>query len=382
MRSLLRSVLAEPRAPGAPARVWRDRVLVAVLAPTAVVEAVFRPDLPWRWPTLALTLALLPTLLWRRTHPFPVVAVSFGAMLPLSIAHIVADPAVSPGLHTSAFLVLSLYALVRWGSGRDVVAGSAIAATTATVAVIADTNSIGDAIGGYAVLGIIMLTGATVRFQERARRRDRDQIRSTEREHLARDLHDTVAHHVSAIAISAQAGLAVTTTRPEAAVDALRIIEAEATRTLAEMRAMVGVLRRDEPAELAPTPTLTDLRALAGNGSAGPTVEVEIDEQLVGVPPTVATTVYRLAQESITNARRHARNATRIVVRVDGDAESIRLQVTDDGDPVDRGRALDGYGLMGMSERARLLGGTCHAGPGAGRGWVVTAELPRHEQSS
>lgn len=378
MRSLLRSVLAEPRAPGAPARVWRDWAMIGVAIPTAVVEAAFRPGLPWPWPTLALTLMLLPALLWRRTHPLTVVAACFGGMLGLGVAQIVGEPAEAPGLYTGALLVLSLYALFRWGSGREVLIGTAIAVVTATVSVIADYADIGEAIGGYTVLGVVMLTGAAVRFLDRARRRDREQIRSTERERLARDLHDTVAHHVSAIAISAQAGLAVADTRPDASVDALRTIEAEASRTLAEMRSMVGVLRRDEAAALAPTPTLADVRALAGSNPTGPTVMVEIDDTLDDVPPSVATTVFRLAQESITNARRHARRATRIVVEVRGDTDTVHLRVSDDGEPVDRHRVPDGYGIAGMIERAGLLGGTCTAGPGADRGWVVSAELPRN----
>lgn len=382
MRSLLRSVLAEPRAPGAPARVWRDWVLLGLLMPIAVVEAAFRPDMPWRWPTLALALLLIPTLLWRRSHPLAVVTLGFGSMLSLSVAQLVADPAESPGLHTMAILLLALYALFRWGSGLEIMFGTVVVMATGTVAVIADFTNIGEAIGGYTVLVIVMLDGAAVRFLSRARRRELEQVRSTEREHLARDLHDTVAHHVSAIAISAQAGLAVSPTRPDAAVEALRVIEAEASRTLAEMRAMVGVLRRDDPAELAPTPSLTDIRRLAGSGAAGPPVEVEIDDALGDVTPAIASAVFRLAQESITNARRHARRATRIVVQVTGGPDAVRLRVSDDGEPGDDHRNHGGYGIVGMVERADLLGGTCVAGPGPGRGWVVSADIPLHGSPS
>jgi signal transduction histidine kinase len=377
VRSLLRSVLAEPRAPGAPARLRRDWVLVGLLMPTAVIEAALRADLPWRWPTLALTLLLIPTLLWRRTHPLVVVTLGFGSMLVLTVAQLVADVD-ETGLNTMAALLLGLYTLFRWGSGNDMLIGTAVVATTATVAVVANYTGVGDAIGGYAVLGITVAIALAVRFRGRARQRELEQVRSTEREHLARDLHDTVAHHVSAIAISAQAGLAVSPTRPDAAVEALRVIEAEASRTLAEMRAMVGVLRRDEPANLAPTPSLCDIRRLAGNGSAGPPVEVEIDDGLDSTAPAVASAVFRLAQESITNARRYARGATLIHVHVAGDADTIRLRVSDDGEPVDDHRNRGGYGIVGMIERADLLGGACVAGPGPARGWVVRADIPRY----
>ncbi|MEV4082696.1 ATP-binding protein, partial [Nonomuraea fuscirosea] len=84
------------------------------------------------------------------------------------------------------------------------------------------------------------------------------------------------------------------------------------------------------------------------------------------------------AQESVTNARRHARHATRIEVRVAADDSSVRLRVSDDGDSTaTRPAPSPGYGLLGMIERADLLGGTCEAGPNPGRGWTVTAVLPR-----
>ena len=92
----------------------------------------------------------------------------------------------------------------------------------------------------------------------------------------------------------------------------------------------------------------------------------------------MGTAIYRLAQEAVTNARRHARHATRIEVRVAADDTSVRLRVSDDGDtgPM-RPNAAPGYGLIGMIERVDLLGGPCEAGPNPDRGWTVTAVLPR-----
>ena len=89
--------------------------------------------------------------------------------------------------------------------------------------------------------------------------------------------------------------------------------------------------------------------------------------------------VYRIAQESITNAVKHARRATQIDVRVTGDADCVRLTVRDDGDTSSSGaNASPGYGLAGMGERAALLGGTLEAGPSGGSGWLVSAVLPRN----
>jgi signal transduction histidine kinase len=93
----------------------------------------------------------------------------------------------------------------------------------------------------------------------------------------------------------------------------------------------------------------------------------------------VGAAIYRIAQESITNAIKHARHATRVDVRVTGDGDRVRLTVRDDGDAGPSGADPSaGYGLAGMTERAALLGGTLEAGPSADSGWTVTAVLPRN----
>jgi signal transduction histidine kinase len=104
---------------------------------------------------------------------------------------------------------------------------------------------------------------------------------------------------------------------------------------------------------------------------------VDIAGDLNDLPSPVRTAIFRIAQESVTNARRHARHARRIEVRVSTDPTTVRLRVSDDGEGGPRPAGPAGYGLIGMAERAGLLGGTCEAGPGPGRGWTVTAVLPR-----
>jgi signal transduction histidine kinase len=149
---------------------------------------------------------------------------------------------------------------------------------------------------------------------------------------------------------------------------------------------MVRVLRRDEPAETAPAWHVSDLEQLAGRDRVGPIVDVRIAGDLGGIPPSVGATLYRIAQESVTHARRHARHATRIEVRVAADDTAVRLRVSDDGDATPArqsgARRSGGYGLLGMAERAGLLGGTCEAGPNPGRGWTVTCVLPRPEAAA
>ena len=368
VRELLRSVWREPRpTPPAP-RVWWDWVLVGVLVLAAVVEGLVRTDLPDRAFSIVVSAGLTVTLLWRRSAPLASVVVAMGVG---SVCSFIVGRDF-PNQVVMVYMLLLPFALFRWGSGREAVIGGAILLGRVGLSAVLGHLPAADVLGGVIVLGLAMASGAAVRYRNRARTRDVEQAKLVERERLARDLHDTVAHHVTAMAIRAQAGIATAATDPSAAVDALRVIDAEAARALDEMRGIVRILRADQPVDLA-HPRLADL---ARQPHTGPAVAVEVVGDVDGLPSPVAAAVYRLAQEAVTNAQRHARRATRIDVRVVADDETVRLQVTDDGEPVSR-HSEGGYGLVGMSERASLLGGTCAAGPNQGRGWTVTAVLPR-----
>ena len=372
----LRSVLDEPRAPSPPARVWRDWALVCAVVVGAVLEVALREDLPLPWLCLLVTAGLAPTLLWRRTHPLTAVAVAFGVSAAVDVGLIIADePALD--MYTVIYFLVLPYALFRWASGREVLAGLAIILVAATAGFFLSWTGIGDLVGGTAVLMTSMALGVAARSQHDHRRRRLQQAKAEERVELARELHDTVAHHVSAIAIQAQAGRALAASRPASSVEALEVIEAEASRALAEMRAMVRVLRNQEPADYAPQPGVADLERLAGAPTTGPRVEVKLSGDLATLEAAVDAAVFRIAQEAVTNALRHARNATLVEVCVDGGPSSVRLSVRDDGEQ-GQGRATEsGFGIMGMVERASLLGGACSAGPDHDRGWLVEATLPR-----
>lgn len=371
-----RSLWAEPRAADPPLRVWRDRVLLALVAIAYVVEVFLRPDAPWRPVGLVEVLVLAYALWHRRTQPLAMVALGFGVTIAVDTVALVAGVTGSVSPYAMGFLLVLVYALYRWGSGREVAWGSLIALTAATVGLIRDHTSIGDSLLGFLVLTIPAAIGATVRFWSTTRAREIDQARLLEREQLARELHDTVAHHVSAMVIRAQAGRVVAATSPEAAVEALAIIETEGSRTLAEMRSMVGALRQGDDVELAPQAGLDALPGLA-RADGGSRVEVRTAGDLSRLGPAVESAVYRIAQESVTNALRHSRRPEHILVQVDGSADGVDLSIVDDGEPVAPGRSYDGFGIVGMTERAALLGGTLTAGPGPERGWVVRAHLPR-----
>ncbi len=370
----LRSLWAEPRPAAVPERVSRDWVLVGALMVTALLEGVLRDDIAWRPVVTIVTVGLAPVLLWRRTHPLVCVVVGFGTGMALGLASQLAGiPGV--GLNTMLYILVLAYALVRWGSGREIVIGLAVVLIAAVVSIATDYSGPAELFGGFGVLVAAAAGGAAFRYRAESRRRASDQIRSQERVALARELHDIVAHHVSAIAVQAQAGRAMAGQRPEAGLEALAAIEGEASRTLAEMRAMVRVLRDGAPAEYAPQPGVADLLSLARRDSV-PVVDVELPDDLDRLPLQVDTAVYRLAQEALTNALRHARNASRVEIRVVERAGRLRLRVTDDG-RIDPARsASHGFGLLGMTERVQLLGGTLRAGPAPEGGWTVDAELP------
>ncbi len=371
VRSALRAAWERPAAPGAREPRRADWVLVGVLAAVAVAEGLLRDDLARPVAATAVTVVSLTVLPWRRTHPLaaivPVTVV--GGALELVQA---ASGDRTVGMVTAAALVLLPYALYRWGSGRAITLGSLVLAAGTTLSVVTGGGGVEDAVGGAVVLVLAMALGETARQRAAARERVVADARLRERERIARDLHDTVAHHVSAIAVRAQAGQV--STDAGAAVDALRVIETQARLTLGEMRSLVHVLR-DDPGAAPGLGGLDPLEALAGLGDAGPpAVHVHLPDEPGPLEPATATAVFRMAQEAVTNARRHARGATRVDVVLDRSDGAVRLDVHDDGAPSPRPGT--GYGLAGMAERAALLGGTCIAGPDPAGGWTVRATLP------
>ena len=252
MTSPVRALWDAPAAsPAPPKRVWRDWVLVGAIPVVALVEASLRPEVPWRWVWAVVLSALAATLLWRRTRPLAMFATAFAIGTAVGLA-----TGGDPQLYSTAYFLVLLYAVFRWGSGRAMIVAGVLVGGGMLLTFVSSSPTPADVIGGAAVAVTTGTLGVALRWRSGARARELDQARLVEREQLARDLHDTVAHHVSAIAIQAQAGTAVAATDPDATAEVLRTIEGEASRTLREMRAMVGVLRTADSPELAPTPGL------------------------------------------------------------------------------------------------------------------------------
>ena len=304
MITVRRTIWHESRPADAPPLGRLDWLLVGVFAAVALLEGIVRPDLAWRPLVTVLALALVPALLLRRSRPLLAALVGWGVAGLLSVLQLTADAADLGLLAMMAVLIL-LYSLVRWGSGREMVLGTAFVAAVVVLGMSAASAGWAEVLGASALLLMIVALAAVFRYRADLWARQQREIRNEERVALARELHDTVAHHVSAIAVQAQAGGVVAGTQPEKAAEVLAAIESEASRTLAEMRSMVRLLREDESVAYSPQMGVADLPALARTETT-PTVEVSVDGASPRLPGPVDAALYRLAQESLTNAVRHS----------------------------------------------------------------------------
>jgi signal transduction histidine kinase len=251
-------------------------------------------------------------------------------------------------------------------------------------------------VAGTAFLGALMLTQSRTAAAlasrnaelERLRQVEAQQVVVEERTRIARELHDVVAHHMSAIVIRAQAAERLGGAQPQVATEAAGWIAQAGQEALAAMRHTVAVLRSgdaDHELELAPQPTLGDIRGIADHlAPTGLEVDVRLPMPLPALDPQVDLAAVRIAQEALTNALRHAQ-ASRAVISVH-EADSGLVVVVDDdgrtgaGPPAHPTRHPTGHGLRGMAERAASCGGVLEIVPSPLGGWRVQALLPRPER--
>jgi signal transduction histidine kinase len=296
--------------------------------------------------------------------PAPVSALSFTEQLALAVLVITV-------LHRCPLRP----ALVLTAAAAVAIVGSPIMRMPETAA---STFGVMSALGWGGAVAI----GLVLREVDTRRRAAVEDIRSTERMELARELHDVVAHHVTGIVVAAQAAAVVARTSPDDVDRALAAIEHAGTDALTAMRRMVGVLRgqdtqgaRTPGAELAEVRTLVhrfDPDARLVRFTTDPGLEHAV------LPPGVAATGYRVVQEALTNVRRHAPQVATVEVDVRIREEALLVSVRNDGvTPVPvSGRAGGGFGLVGMGERVAALDGTLAAGPTAPGMWTVSVRLP------
>ena len=211
----------------------------------------------------------------------------------------------------------------------------------------------------------------------RARTAEHEAAVGEERLELARDLHDTIGHSLSLIAVQAGVALHLLDEHPEQARPALTAIRDASKEALEEVRTVLGVLRADGDLPRAPAPTLRRADELLDQARAGGLTVASVPSSLQdsgpGLPPNVDAAAYRVVQEALTNVVRHAR-ATQVSVTVRRAPDRLEVEVVDDGSA--RAAGAEGRGLLGMRERARALGGSVEAGPLPGRGFRVAVRYP------
>lgn len=253
------------------------------------------------------------------------------------------------------------------------------------------TESFVLAVGVVATVGVADATRSREESRQ-ARAEARREMIAMERRHaaaqeraaIARELHDIVAHSVSVIAVQAESATYTTPDLSPPARDGFQQIASSARSALTELRQLLSVLRADdagaeEAAPVVPQPTLDSLETLleAHRSGGGEGALHTTGTRPPALPPSLELTVYRIVQEALTNARRHAPGAS-VAIRLAYDEDEVRLRISDDG-PGPRTPRLSsgGHGLSGMRERANLLGGRLTFGPaGPGGGFLIEAELP------
>jgi signal transduction histidine kinase len=326
--------------------------------------------------TLLIVLACAPLALRRRTPIVAAVLVATAAAA-YALADLPGDLAVP--------LAVAIYTAAAYRD-RGPVLALALPASVAAAVVLQitnpDVNNWVDVLSGVVIsVGLPMLLGRMTfnrrrRIAEDRERAARDAV-AAERARIARELHDVVAHAMSVMVVQAGAARTALGREPATAEGALRLIEEVGRDGLGEMRRLIGLLRPDDPSDLAPQPDLAHLDELLGTmRHAGLQVEALVEGDPRGLPRGVELTAYRVVQEALTNVLRHAGEShARVLLRFSEDA--LEVEVFDDGlGPPREGTTLGGHGLIGMRERVELFGGSLETGPRPGGGFEVRARLP------
>jgi len=208
---------------------------------------------------------------------------------------------------------------------------------------------------------------------------DKTEAVQQERARIARELHDVVAHEMTVATIQASAARRLIGTDDEEAARAAEEAERAGHEGLVELRRLLGILRTDEPASRSPQPGLEQVDTLADQmREAGLDVVVDIDGDRRDIPPGMDLNAYRIVQEALTNALKHAGPGVTAVVGVSYRPDGVEIVVTDDGRGASSsfGGSVTGHGLIGMQERTAMLNGTFAAGPVPGGGFRVSATIP------
>jgi signal transduction histidine kinase len=346
-----------------------------------------------RWWVAPLMLVPSAALLWRRSNPL---ATTVGVWVPIAL-HALFTGMGGEGLYIVWPAWVSLYALAAYGSRRQLLLGLAVAAVSLVVhdwndprAWRAGAEAAWSAAWWDLLLFVAPLIGGVVAGTRRTRALAAEKALveaearaavAEERARIARELHDVVTHHVNLVVLQAMAASGMLDRDPERVREPLQVIERSGREALAEMRRLLGVLREDDADRpLTPQPGVEDVDELVGSArSAGLSVDLAVSGTPRRLPAGLGLTVYRIVQEALTNASRHAAGS-RVGVSLRYEPEAVDVAVVDDGgarvDPAPGG----GRGLLGMRERVAVFAGTLEAGPSSSGGYAVHARLPLPEE--
>lgn len=361
-------------------------------APFATVLVGYADATPW------VTIALFAPLPWRRTRPVVsavlVHAFAFlhwlagmGVMFPGDFAVLVAiysvaahGPAIASRLGLASGLFGSL--LIGFGAARmHLDFGFAFAFSFSAAALVLAAWAMGT-----------MRAARRERWEaiaNRAVQLERDSIQqrhlaiAAERARIAREMHDVVAHSLSIIIAQADGGRYAAETKPDLAAESLGTIAETGRAALADMRKILGVLRSDhhEDEPTAPQPSLGDIRGLIEQSKkAGMRISFAEVGRASALPAGAEMVLYRVCQESLTNVRKHAGPDPSVTVALNWELTSVRLLIADDGRGAAAASDTVGHGLLGIRERASILGATVTMGPRPGGGFHIEFELPLPQQ--
>jgi signal transduction histidine kinase len=346
----------------------------------ALVAAITQPS-----SAANMVLAAVPVVafgLWAYVPGIPLAAVSVAVVVPLVLAQRSGE--LEPIMFNACLLA---FGAGRWSRslGAALPIGVLAAAAPVLVALVQDPAEVAVGIWVASIVFTWVIARAVARQErlvtqlEGTRRQLAEQVLLDERRRIARDVHDFVGHGLAAVMLQVTSALHVLRRDPEAAEEALRSAEDVGRRSMEELRRTVALLRSDDESGVAPPlPSADDIPDLVDHArTGGLVVALRMQGDFAGIPPSVGAAVYRIAQEALANAARHAPRAQTVLELelIDG---QVRL-VAETSGPTAPAPAADlerpRFGLIGMQERATALGGEFAAGPTAD-GWRVSCRVP------
>ena len=382
---------------------WLERRATAVDAAVGIVCALLVGGVyalsavgPASWWTVVLQVALLLPLAWRRTRPFAAAC----AMAVPCLVQVAFQLQLGPG-QIAVLVIIGANAArsARWAARAVLVAG-----LVGIVLLALRYSGTGDPgsvlvpvvfllVSGWALVGVSWLIGDVARSRrlereatadravrlERERAADRELAAAEERRHIARELHDIVAHSLAVVVTQADGARYAAAGTPGPAVPALEAIATTAREALHDMRGLLGVLRDGSgAAQTAPAERLDDLPGLVETvRRAGLDVRLRVEGAPRDIGPGAELVLHRVAQEALTNVLKHGGGDATADVLLQWRESDVRVVVLDTGNgPGDRDAPPDGHGLLGMRERLAVYGGRFEFGAREGGGARLAAELP------